>query len=200
LSTKVPTADAPRRLRRTDALTPGRERRIVFFSPQLNIAMRFRELIEEIQPGGTFYHVTTDNRLKSIMTTGLEPRRHRRWHNQLGGILGDRGVIYLISDFTEAVRFAARWDWQMRMHKKQMKTVILVLKNVPTAGLEPDNHIEGQLAGHTWYKSPAIIPPQDIVRVIPLTPELTKQVVAGGATEPDEEPVQQAPNQPPPAF
>ena len=88
----------------------------------------------------------------------------------------------------------------MRMHKKKMTTVILALQNVPTEGLEPDNHIEGQLAGHTWYKSPATIPPQDVVRVIPLTPELTKQVVAGGATEPEEEPAQQTPDQPQPAF
>lgn len=145
--------------------------------------MRFRELLEDVQPGQTFYHVTTDNRLRSIMATGLEPRRHRRWHNQLGGILGDRGFIYLISDFTEAVRFAARWDYHMRVAKKRMQTVILVLRNVPSQGLERDDHIEGQLAGHTWFKSPATIPPQDIVRVIPLTPDLVKQAVHTGTNE-----------------
>ena len=152
--------------------------------------MRLRELLEDVPPGQTFYHVTTDNRVRSIMATGLEPRRHRRWHNQLGGILGDRGFIYLISDFTEAVRFAARWDYQMRLAKKRMQTVILVLRNVPSQGLERDDHIEAQLAGHTWYKSPATIPPDDIVRVIPLTPELTKQAVHGQSEErpPEEQP------------
>jgi hypothetical protein len=142
-----------------------------------------------VSAGQTFYHVTTKNRLKSIMATGLEPRRHRRWRNALGGMLGDRGFIYLISDFTEAVRFAARQDYQHRVNKSTMVTVILALRNIPTEGLVRDDHIEGQLAGHTWYKSPATIPPQDIVRVIPLTDELTKQAIVGStAQEPEPEP------------
>ena len=138
--------------------------------------------------GQTFYHVTTKNRLKSIMATGLEPRRHRRWRNALGGMLGERGFIYLISDFKQALVFAARQDYQHRVQKSKMETVILVLRNVPTEGLVRDDHIEGQLAGHTWFKSPATIPPQDIVRVIPLTEDLAKQAVIDvPAQEPPED-------------
>lgn len=152
--------------------------------------MRYRELFRfrDVGQGHRFFHVTTKNRVKSIMTTGLEPRRHRRWRNQLGGMLGERGFIYLISDFTEAVRFAARQDYQHRVNKSKMETVILELQNVPTEGLVRDDHIEGQLAGHTWFKSPATIPPQDIVRVIPLTEDLSKQAIHGSTAEvpPDE--------------
>jgi hypothetical protein len=147
--------------------------------------MRLHELIEsqDVVQGQKFYHVTTKNRVRSIMATGLEPRRNRRWRNQLGGILGERGFIYLISDFTQAVRFAARQAYGFRLKKSKMETVILVLQNVPTEGLVRDDHIDGQLAGHTWFKSPATIPPQDIVRIIPLTPELTKQAVIGSTAE-----------------
>jgi len=135
------------------------------------------------------YHVTTNNRLKSIMTIGLEPGRHRRWKNSWGAKLGDRGFIYLMSDFTAAIRFAAKQDYYNRADGKRMKTVILCLQNVPSEGLQRDDNIEGQMAGNTWYKSPAVIPPQDIVRVIPLTPELTKQAVVGSTAElPQEEP------------
>lgn len=157
--------------------------------------MRLHELIAppEVVQGQKFYHVTTKNRVRSIMATGLEPRRHRRWRNQLGGMLGERGYIYLISDFTEAVRFAARQDYHHRVNKSKMETVILMLQNVPTEGLVRDDHIEGQLAGHTWFKSPATIPPQDIVKVIPLTEQLIKQAINGGTakqppdeTEPDQ--------------
>ena len=69
----------------------------------------------------------------------------------------------------------------------------MVLQNVPAEGLVRDDHIEGQLAGHTWFKSPATIPPQDIVRVIPLTPELTKQAIIGSTAE---EPPEAAPETP----
>ena len=133
------------------------------------------------------YHVTTDNRLKSIMATGLEPNRHRRWRNTFGAILGERGFIYLISDFTEAVRFAARQDYYHRLEKKRTKTIILCIQHVPAESLELDSHIEGQIAGNTWYKSTATIPPQDIVRVIPLTEELVKQVVSSNVAQPPEE-------------
>jgi hypothetical protein len=151
--------------------------------------MRFCELLEAGPVGATFYHVTTDNRLKSIMRTGLDSTgRHRRWHNELGGILGERGFVYLISDFTQAVRFAAKFAYHLTIAKKKMKPVILVLQNIPTDKLVRDDHIEGQLAGHSWYKLPANIPPEDIVRVIPLTPELTKQAIQGStAAEPEAE-------------
>ena len=153
--------------------------------------MRLHELIESqaVVQGQKFYHVTTKNRVRSIMATGLEPRRHRRRRGQFGGTLGERGFIYLISNFTEAVRFAARQDDQHRLTKSKMETVILALQNVPTEGLVRDDQIEGQLAGHTWFKSPATIPPQDIVRVIPLTPELSKQAIGGTAEEPPADPV-----------
>jgi hypothetical protein len=122
------------------------------------------------------------------MASGLEPGHHRRWKSSFGATLGDRGYIYLISDFSQAVRWAAKQDYLYRADGKRTKTIILVLRNVPTEGLEHDTNIEGQLAGNTWYRVKAIIPPKDIVRVIPLTPELTKQVVNNGtaAVPPDE--------------
>ena len=145
--------------------------------------MRYIELTESQPIGQTFYHVTTNNRVKSIMADGLEPGRHRRWKNSFGATLGDRGFIYLISNFTEAVRFAARQDYQHRITKKAAKTVILCIQNVPTDKLVLDDHIESQFAGNTWFKLPDVIPPHDIVRVIPLSPELTKQLVNGGTVQ-----------------
>jgi hypothetical protein len=133
------------------------------------------------------YHVTTNNRLKQIMAQGLEPGHHRRWKNSWGARLGDRGFIYLISEFPRAVQFAAKQDYEHRASGKKVKSIILALRNVPSEGLVHDDHIEGQLAGHTWYKSPATIPPQDIVQVIDLTPEMIKQLVRSNNSQPDTE-------------
>jgi hypothetical protein len=101
--------------------------------------------------------------------------------------LGDRGFIYLMSDLTSAVQFAAKQDYEHRATGKKVKSVILVLQNVPSEGLVHDDHIEGQLAGNTWYKSPATIPPEDIVRVIELTPEMIKQLVSGKVEQPQDQ-------------
>jgi hypothetical protein len=153
--------------------------------------------LESAGVSGPFYHVTTDTRLKSIMTNGLEPGHRRRWKNVFGTkLVGDRGFIYLISNFTEAVRFAAKQDYEHRNEGKRSKTVILVVHNVPTKSLERDPNIEGQLASHSWFRSNATIKPTDLVRVIPLTDALVKQVIDGGtAALPDSEPVEQQPEQ-----
>lgn len=150
--------------------------------------MRYRELIES-QGGAVFYHVTTNTRLKSIMATGLQPTgHHRRWKNTFGRALGDRGYLYLISDFSQAVRWAAKQDYYYRAEGKATKVIILVLHNVPLDTIERDPNIEGQMAGNTWFRTRDAVPPADIVRVIPLTPEMIKQVVNGGTVEmPSEE-------------
>jgi hypothetical protein len=159
--------------------------------------MRYRELLESAGVSGPFYHVTTDTRLKSIMTNGLEPGHRRRWKNTFGAKLGDRGYIYLISNFTEAVKWAAKQDYEHRIEKKRSKTVILVLHNVPTASIDRDPNIEGQLRGHSWFRSTATVPPTDIVRVIPLSEELVKQVVKDGTVKPPEPEPQPAAEPPP---
>lgn len=138
--------------------------------------MRYCQLVESAPIGRYFYHVTTSNRVKSIMKLGLETGRHRRWRNAFGAMQGERGYVYLISDYAQAVRFAAKQSWDYRDSK--MKPVILQLQNIPVESLVKDDHIDGGLYyGNTWYKLPAPIPPQDIVRVIPFTPEMMKQAV-----------------------
>src|ERR1044072_787479 len=152
--------------------------------------MRYRELLESAGVSGPFYHVTTATRLKSIMNHGLEPGHRRRWKNSFGNkLLGDRGYVYLISNFTEAVKWAAKQDYEHRVENKRSKSVILVLHNIPTASIDRDPNIEGQLRGHSWFRSTAAIPSTDIVRAIPLTDALVKQVIDGGtAAPPDNEP------------
>lgn len=162
--------------------------------------MRYCELLESVPTGRYFYHVTTSNRVKSIMKHGLETGRHRRWRNAFGAMQGERGYVYLISDYTQAVRFAAKQSWDYRNSK--MEPVILQLANVPTDALVKDDHIDGQLYyRNTWYKLQAPIPPEDIVRVIPFTPEMRKQVVDGREAEepgdtPDESGAQSVPGPP----
>lgn len=158
--------------------------------------MRYSELVESAPPGRYFYHVTTSNRVKSIMKHGLETGRHRRWRNAFGAMQGERGYVYLISDYTQAVRFAAKQAYDYR--NSRMEPVILQLQNVPTDDLMPDDHVDsGLYYRNTWYKLRTPIPPEDIVRVIPFTPEMTKQAVqANQANQSIPEPVDEVPAEP----
>jgi hypothetical protein len=130
-----------------------------------------------------FFHVTTKRRINSIMQQGIEPTgRHRRWKNAVGGTLGNRGYIYLMSDFTAAVKWAAKMDYDLNPQrtdgKRSQHVVILCLRNVPEDQLEPDPNVEGQMQSPgKWFQMKGTIGPENIVKVIPLTDEMVKQAV-----------------------
>lgn len=145
--------------------------------------MRYRELFEQAPSDGLFFHVTTPRRVKKILQTGIEPNHQRRWNNYTGKKLGDRGFVYLISDFTAAVRWAAKVQWEMGKGGERDKTPIdiLCVRNIDPTSLEPDTNLEGQLNyPGKWFQMKGTIGPENIVRIISLTPELIKQVVNGG--------------------
>ena len=128
-----------------------------------------------------YFHVTTQRRLKSIRHSGIEPNHNRRWKTGFGKALGDRGSIYLISDFTSAVRWAHKMEWEHYAGKTPEKSpyVIICVRENPK-NLQPDPHPEAGLYGHTWFQKAGSIPPEDILKVIPLTRALIKQVATDG--------------------
>lgn len=128
-----------------------------------------------------FYHVTTKARMRSIQELGIKPNHNRRWKTGFGVQLGDRGKIYLMSDFTAAVRWAHKTQWEHFHGKTPAKSpyVIVCVREDPN-NLEPDPHPENGLYGHTWFQKTGTIEPQNIMKVIPLTPALVKQIVNGG--------------------
>ena len=144
--------------------------------------MRYRELFEQAPSEGLYFHVTTPRRVKKILQTGIEPNHNRRWNNLHGAKLGQRGFIYLISDFTAAVRWAANVQYKEGQSDRDHTPIdIICVRNVDPASLEPDPNLQGQLDYRgTWFRMKGTIGPENIVRIIPLTPELIKQVVNGG--------------------
>jgi hypothetical protein len=127
-----------------------------------------------------YYHVTTKARLRSIQELGIEPNRNRRWRTGKGMQLGERGNIYLISDFTAAVRWGHKLQWEHfngKIPAKSPYVIICVRENPKT--LEPDPHPENGLYDHTWFQKAGSIEPKDIMKIIPLTADLVKQVTHG---------------------
>ena len=142
--------------------------------------MRYFELYENDASTGMYFHVTTQRRVKSIMATGIEPGHNRRWKDQRNTKIGDRKKIYLISDFSQAVRWAAHMEWEFARDKDSDKSEIVIVCVRHPPGLEADPHPQGQLSyGGSWYQSDSPVPVQDIVQVIPLTLEWKRQAVAG---------------------
>jgi hypothetical protein len=155
--------------------------------------MRYKELLEfqsndEIEPAANaapeqssskvYFHVTTKHRLKSIQQHGIEPNHKRKWKTGFGNILGERGNIYLISDFDAAVRWAYTQQWEHYNGKEPAASpyIIISVRENPE-NLEPDPHPHNGLYGNTWFQKKGKIAPEDIMKVIPLTKALIQQVV-----------------------
>jgi hypothetical protein len=113
------------------------------------------------------------------MEKGIVPSRRRQWKNYMGARLGETKMIYLFSNFDSAIHFAAKLEWGLKSEKRKV-TQVDILELQTDAPVKPDDNIEGQLDGRrgTWWKTSYPIPPQAIVRVIPLTLQMTRDFIA----------------------
>lgn len=151
---------------------PGR----VFVSGQLNKSMKIVEITTA--PMRTYWHVTPHTRLKSIMQDGIRPSRRRQWKNYLGARLGQTGMVYMFTNFDSAIQFGAKLEWSLKMEKRRVTQVDIleVQTNAPT---ENDMNVEAQLDGvGKWVMTPSAIPPSQIIKVIPLTLQMTRDFIA----------------------
>lgn len=139
--------------------------------------MRYKELFEQAPTDQLYFHVTTPRRVKAILQNGIEPGHHRRWNDYRKKKLGERGYVYLMSDFTSAARFAGKLQ-----ASGDDEVDILCLRGIDPQSLEADPNPERELLGYPgeWYQSMMTLPSASVVRVIHLTPELVQQVSNGG--------------------
>ena len=115
------------------------------------------------------YHITFKTRLQKIKKEGITLGHRRNWSTPLGIKLGDKNRIYFISRFDEAIRWAHRMEWETK------KEIVIIEINTPKV-IEQDNNT-GAIIG-IWLKTPNKILVNDIKKVIPLTLELIRKLIA----------------------
>ena len=115
------------------------------------------------------YHVTFKSNVASIAKKGLVTHRKRIWKNMFGQFIGQPDKIYFITDFHEAVRFAAKLEW---FSKKTV--VILTINSVPRT-YQKDDHIENMF--DTWFKTSEHFAVGTIVKVDDLTIDMQKHLI-----------------------
>jgi hypothetical protein len=129
------------------------------------------KIFEVTEPkSSVFYHVTFKSRLKSIMKNGITSGHKRNWNNRFGSKLGSTRLIYLFSDYTSAVRWAARMEWDFR---DQGNPEIVIVRIQFTGYGRRDEHWEND---GSWWTTVDPIPPDQIIDVIPLTLEMKQEV------------------------
>jgi len=104
------------------------------------------------------------------MKNGITSGHKRNWNNRFGSKLGSTRLIYLFSDYTSAVRWAARMEWDFR---DQGNPEIVIIRIQFTGYGRRDEHWEND---GSWWTTVDPIPPDQIIDVIPLTLEMKREV------------------------
>jgi hypothetical protein len=118
------------------------------------------------------FHVTAASRLPSIRRHGLKPGCKPQWTNAFGVPQGSRKLLYVMTDFAQAVRFAHRMQWEGKE-----PAVILAVDAAPA--LEADDHWENSAHGGCWWTTQERVPAAAVVREVALEPWLVRRVVKG---------------------
>jgi hypothetical protein len=116
------------------------------------------------------YHVSFKSRSKKILKEGITTGHKRNWNTPFGVKLGKVDRIYLFKNYTSAVSWAGKMEYDM-----ERDIVILKVKIFNT--IEQDTNT-GAVIGD-WYRTSNTIKPKDIIKCIPLTLELKRELTSG---------------------
>jgi len=135
--------------------------------------MKLLEITTNTTPG-IFYHVTFKSRLKSILKNGITSGHKRNWNNAFGAKLGKNDQVYIFTDFTSAVRWAARMEWDFEKD-------IVIIRLRFDGDHSRDDHWEND---GTWWSTSSHISPDQIIDVIPLVLTMKQEVAQTGKATP----------------
>lgn len=117
------------------------------------------------------YHVTDSRKVPAILRQGLKTGKPQTWSNRFGVKQGSRKHLYVFSSYDEAIRMAARAEYD----SKQPQTVLHI--GLVPDDLVPDPHWESQLQPGTWWMTTQEIAPELIVKAEPLTLQMKRDYI-----------------------
>ena len=135
-----------------------------------------------VETAGHLYHATTQSAAGDIQKNGITPQKVGVWTGAVGQDLRDKGAIYAWDNFDDA----GRWAFKTGYDTGQEAVVIVLKDNGKWAA---DEHFQSNMGVGKGLKMKGSVPPEDILRVIPITPELTRALAQSLGGTPVEEPV-----------
>lgn len=136
------------------------------------------KIVEET--AGYLYHVTHTDKIPKIKKDGLIPMKTSNWVKGAGDRYGE-GEIYAFDNMTDAARWAANMDWGFHQQIGSGKISIIKFRN-SSGDWEQDMNDPIRQATNMgkWWKKFTRIMPEDIVKVVPFTPEMAKKLTGFG--------------------
>lgn len=121
------------------------------------------------------FHVTPTKNIEKIKELGIIPKKKPTFTGAIGqDIRKHKESIYAVDTKVDAIRLAFKIEWD----SKEPASIITFKRG--DCEWKPDDHFEAQMAEGDWLYCQCNVPPEDIINIEPLTPELTKQAAYRG--------------------
>ena len=132
--------------------------------------------IYKIASGRTLHHVTFTDKVPQIQKEGLKPFQTTNWKTGFGDRYGE-GEIYAFENMIDAVRWAAKMDWDF--HEDLGTGKISIVKFAEGLDWEIDENDPISQSGREgdWLKRMHAVRPDEILDVVTVTPEMIKTLV-----------------------
>jgi predicted GNAT family acetyltransferase len=126
------------------------------------------------------YHVTRTDAVPKIQKKGILPMQTSNWVRGESGERYGGGEVFAFDHVDDAVRWAAKMDWDFN---KGMGTgkISIVIFDPGTSKWEEDtaDPLNHAMSKGSWLKSLQAVKPEQIKKVVPVTIDMTRAVVQG---------------------
>ncbi len=129
--------------------------------------------------GRLMYHITFTNRVSQIKEKGISPMlgEGSNWTKGEGGEAYSAGDVYAYDSLTDALRGAARMDWEFNQTMGSGKISVIPFRTASEWDLDDADPMTQANNIGQWWKRNKPVAPENLQEAVVLTPEMVKRLV-----------------------
>jgi hypothetical protein len=140
---------------------------------------------KETEKSGNFqYHVTKTENVDKIKKHGIVPFQTTNWIKQGDKTRHGTGEIYSFEHIQDALRWAAKWDWDLHAKFGSGNISIVKFKGGDDWEAESNSPLEQSGASGKWLKRMKSVSAEDIIDATPFTKDYVKHLIDRGKGQP----------------
>jgi len=121
------------------------------------------------------YHVTHTDKVPLIQKKGLLPMQTSNWVKGGGDRYG-QGEVYAFTDLKDAIRWAARMDWDFNKNIGTGKISVLRFKKSSDWEIDENDPMSQASKKGDWLKKIGRVMPEEIDKTVPITTDITQKL------------------------
>ncbi|CAB4852721.1 unannotated protein [freshwater metagenome] len=133
-------------------------------------------MTEADEAGSTLYHVTKTINVPNIQQHGITGMNPTNFKKASGGQYGNIGEIFCMTSKKDAIRWAAKWEWQLLSKMGTGAVSVVSFTDDPRTWQKDDSDPLGQAGNEgQWLKKHNVhVSPEQIIGAEPVTIDMIK--------------------------